>query len=115
MAKLALLTNGVIADGTPVIDSLTTGIDVAGDYAIIKTDLDRALPFLFGAKVKTAGDTGTVQLFGSAVGVKTNVLNAVVTPTNGSPAMAPDEYSLAGLKGFTVSGLTGRVYIEVLQ
>jgi len=115
MAKIAKLTNGVIADGTPIIDSLTTGIDVAGDYVLIKTDLDQSRPFLFGAKVAAAGHTGTVQLFGSAVGVKTNVLNAVCTPTYGSNAMAPAEYSLAGLKGFTVSALTSRVYIDVVQ
>jgi hypothetical protein len=115
MAKIALLTNGVIANGTPIIDSLTTGIAVAGDYVLIKTDLDPSRLFLFGAKVAAAGHTATVQLFGSAAGAKTNVASAVVTPTNNSPAMAPDEYTLTGLKGFTVSGLTGSVYIEVVQ
>ena len=90
------------------------GISVDGTYYLARSRYNLASPALFGAQVKAAGHTATVQLFAECAGAKVNIGSPIV-PTNGSPVIFPDEITLTGGRGIVVSGLTGIVYPEVTQ
>lgn len=97
-----------------IIDTNVAGITAEGTYYLLRNALDAKRPFIFGAKVKAAGHTATVQLFAEVASAKTN-LGGPLTPSNGSPVMGADEYTLTGERGIIVTGLTGTVYPEVGQ
>ena len=90
------------------------GIEADGTYYLARNRYNPAASALFGAQVKAAGHTATVQLFAECAGAKVNIGSPIV-PTNGSPAMFPDEITLTGGRGIVVTGLTGIVYPEVTQ
>lgn len=99
------------------IDTRSAGITANGTYYLDKLgsdNLDPTRPFIFGARVASAGHTATIQLFAEVAGAKMNLGSALV-PTNGSPVIAPDEYTLTGKRGIVVTGITGTVYPEVGQ
>ena len=108
------MTQWIKSDDGTIIDTSTAGITVAGTYYLNKARMDLNRPFVFGASVRTAGHTATVQLFAEVAGVATNLGSALV-PTFGSPAADTDETSLTGRRGIVVSGLTGTVYPEAEQ
>jgi hypothetical protein len=109
------MSQWIPAAGGPIIDTaLGQGITEAGTYYLNKAKMDLHRPFAFGASVRTAGHTATVQLFAEVTGVKTNLGSALV-PTNGSPASGANEYSLTADRGIVVSGITGTVYPEAVQ
>lgn len=108
------MTQWIKSDDGTIIDTSTAGITVAGTYYLNKAKLDLHRPFAFGASVRTADHTATVQLFAEVSGVKTNLGSALV-PTYGSPAAGANEYSLTGDRGIVVSGITGTIYPEAVQ
>ena len=108
------MTQWIKSDGTIIDTALGQGITEAGTYYLNKAKMDLHRPFAFGASVRTAGHTATVQLFAEVSGVKTNLDSALV-PTYGSPAAGANEYSLTGDRGIVVSGITGTVYPEAVQ
>lgn len=104
-----------IKQGTStIIDTSASGITEAGTYFLLRNDMERQRNFVFGAHVKSAGHTASVQLFADVLGVRTNLGDPLV-PTFGFPAAGSDEYTLTGERGIVVSALTGAVYPEALQ
>lgn len=108
------MTKWIKSDTKQVIDTNVAGITVDGTYYLLRNEMERTRPFVFGAKVMEAGHTATVQLFADVLGVVTNLGSALV-PTNGSPAAGTNEYTLTGERGIVVSGVTGTVYPEAIQ
>lgn len=96
---------------TPTLVNAATGVATSdiranGTYLFGGADLDRARPFTFGASKTGAGAGATVQLFREVAGVKDNLDDAQVV-TNASPKSWPNEYTLNGKRGVTVSGMNG--------
>lgn len=108
-----MATTWVTAAGVE-IDTRSAGITANGTYYLKRDNLDLKRPFIFGARVGTAGHTATIQLFAEVAGAKMNLGPALV-PVNGTPAVAPDEYTLTGNRGIVVTGITGTIYPEVDQ
>lgn len=108
MTKWIHSTNGTIVDTT------VDGIRVAGTYYLLRNTMDPRRNFLFGAEVKEAGHTASVQLFAEIVGVKMPIGDALV-PTFGVPAALTDELTMTGERGIIVTALTGSVFPEVAQ
>ena len=108
------MTQWVSTTGQIIDTAAGQGITVAGTYMLNRARMDLHRPFVFGAKVLTAGHTATVQLVSDVLGVQTNLGTALV-PTFGSPAADTEETSLTGERGIVVSGITGTVYPEALQ
>jgi len=101
----------------PNDQSISNGINrltANGDYYLCPVGTRGGQPFAFGARVDTAGHTATVQLWAEVAGKRTN-LDAALVPTYGSPASGPNEYTTTGLRGATISGLTGAVILEAVQ
>lgn len=96
------------ATGAPVSE-----ITDAGDYLIRTHLIDPVAGFTLGGKVTTGSGEFSVQLWGRIAGVKTNIGTAV-TIAAGSPAAWPDEYTIAGERGITVTVTTpGTLVVEV--
>ena len=102
------------AGTTTPIDTNSAGITENGTYYLLRNRLDIRCPAIFGARVDSAGHTATVQLFAEVATAKRNIGSAI-TPTNGSPALLPDEITLTGERGIVVTGINGTVYPEVSQ
>lgn len=81
-------------------------VTLNGTYYFERTGLDVARTFTFGTSKTGAGAGATVQLFREVAGVKDN-LDAAQVVTNASPKSWPNEYTLAGKRGVTVSGMNG--------
>lgn len=103
------------SDTKAVIDTNAgQGITANGTYYLVRSDMDTKRPFLFGARVASAGHTATVQMFAEVAGAKTDIGTALV-PTNGSPAMSANEITLTGERGIVVTGIIGTVFVEAAQ
>lgn len=115
MACWRKLENGVLVGGV-LNTRLGQKIVAEGDYVLLTepSGLHPRGATVVGAAVDVAGHTASVQLWGGVLGARTNI-GAAMVPTNGSPSMLNSEISLTGMRGITVSALTGGVLVEVSQ
>lgn len=105
MNRTDLLLN---SSGVPV-----SQITEAGDYFIRTSEINPVAGFTLGGRVSSETGSFGVQLWGKIAGVKTNIGTAVTVAT-GAPAAWPDEYTVAGDRGITVSVTTpGTLVMEV--
>lgn len=115
MACWRKLENGVLV-GELRNTRLGQKLEAEGDYVLLvePSGLQPQGAALVGAAVDVAGHSASVQMWGGVLGARTNI-GSVLTPTNGSPTMLPDEISLTGMRGVTISSLVGGVLVEVSQ
>lgn len=107
MAQWQQFTNG---NPGPLVDTdKGQGITANGDWFLIRGNMDKTREFTLGASTKIATHTATIQLFAIVAGAKQN-LDPTLTPVLGTPVVWPNEYTLNGDRGITVSGIVGTVY-----
>lgn len=81
-------------------------ISANGSYYLNKANLDIRRPFTFGGSKIGAGAGATVQLWHEVGGARVN-LDAAQTITTATAKAWPNEYTLNGKRGITVTGLNG--------
>lgn len=81
-------------------------IKANGDYVLRRDNLDLNRAIILGGSKTGSGSGATVQFWFEVAGARAN-LDSAQTITTATPKAWPNEYTLNGKRGITVTGLNG--------